>query len=287
MACQPSTQCSSISIENGTLFLSLSDQPHPMIKFFRKIRQRLLSENRFSKYLLYAFGEIVLVVIGILIALQINNWNEHRKSTEQELKYLRNLKADLQFNIAEIDRYVETRNSRIESAYKVLEYYEGKPLEDLNDLNFHTTNVYIWYKFMLEENTYQELVNSGNLAIISDDSIKSGLLDLQTRYRKLKNEEDHYRYDTEVLLYEPAYEMLDMDPLMKNYAFRASNGQAGEDVQLSRPLYENMLRSMKHKNGFVMAIYEHTVMNGQLTEMKDLCGQLVELIDGELNKYSK
>jgi hypothetical protein len=47
-----------------------------MVKFFRKIRQKLLSENKFSKYFIYAIGEIVLVVIGILIALQINNWNE-------------------------------------------------------------------------------------------------------------------------------------------------------------------------------------------------------------------
>ncbi|MGB6035012.1 MAG: DUF6090 family protein, partial [Cryomorphaceae bacterium] len=50
-----------------------------MIKFFRHIRQRMIKENRVSKYLLYAIGEIVLVVIGILIALQINNWNENRK----------------------------------------------------------------------------------------------------------------------------------------------------------------------------------------------------------------
>lgn len=51
-----------------------------MIKFFRHIRKRLLSENKFSKYLLYAVGEIVLVVIGILIALGINDWNENRKN---------------------------------------------------------------------------------------------------------------------------------------------------------------------------------------------------------------
>ncbi len=50
-----------------------------MIKFFRKIRQQLLTENRFTKYSLYAIGEVFLVVIGILIALQINNWNESRK----------------------------------------------------------------------------------------------------------------------------------------------------------------------------------------------------------------
>ena len=53
-----------------------------MIAFFRKIRQRLLSENRFTKYLLYALGEIILVVIGILIALGISNWNESKKNRD-------------------------------------------------------------------------------------------------------------------------------------------------------------------------------------------------------------
>lgn len=59
-----------------------------MIKFFRHIRKRLIRENRFSKYLLYAIGEIVLVVIGILIALQINNWNEEKALSETELNIL-------------------------------------------------------------------------------------------------------------------------------------------------------------------------------------------------------
>ena len=54
-----------------------------MIKFFRKIRQRLLTENKISKYLVYAIGEIILVVIGILIALQINNWNEQRNENKK------------------------------------------------------------------------------------------------------------------------------------------------------------------------------------------------------------
>jgi hypothetical protein len=57
------------------------------MKFFRKIRQRLLTENKFSKYLIYAIGEIVLVVIGILIALSINNWNQGRIDKKSESKY--------------------------------------------------------------------------------------------------------------------------------------------------------------------------------------------------------
>lgn len=59
-----------------------------MIKFFRKIRQNLLSEGKTGKYLKYAIGEIILVVIGILIALQINNWNENRNNISQAEKHL-------------------------------------------------------------------------------------------------------------------------------------------------------------------------------------------------------
>ncbi|WP_339893795.1 DUF6090 family protein [uncultured Algibacter sp.] len=70
-----------------------------MIKFFRKIRQKLLTENKFSKYLLYAVGEIVLVVIGILIALQVNTWNENTKRNTEEIEYLKRLNKDIKVSI--------------------------------------------------------------------------------------------------------------------------------------------------------------------------------------------
>lgn len=66
-----------------------------MQKFFRLIRQRLLSENRFSKYLLYAISEILLVVLGLLIALQINNWNKERKESILEKEILKEVKDNL------------------------------------------------------------------------------------------------------------------------------------------------------------------------------------------------
>ena len=69
-----------------------------MIQFFRKIRQRLLNENKLTKYLLYAIGEIFLVVIGILLALQINNWNDLRKQKQKEKFILRDLHQEFVFN---------------------------------------------------------------------------------------------------------------------------------------------------------------------------------------------
>ena len=74
-----------------------------MIKFFRHIRQKMLSENKISKYLLYAIGEIILVVIGILIALAINNSNEDDKTRVKELNYLTGIKSDLQLNLIDLE----------------------------------------------------------------------------------------------------------------------------------------------------------------------------------------
>ncbi len=243
----------------------------------------MIKENKASKYILYAVGEIILVVIGILIALQINNSNEDQKLRNQELHYLKNLKTDLNLNITELDKYITVRNSRIESANYILEHFEGKPLTDLNAFAFHTTNIYIWQKFSQQDNTFQELINSGNLTLISNDTIKNGLLNLQALYKKLKNEEAHFRYDAELLLYEPSYGILDLNPIVKNFTYQVSNGQAGENLELSKSNYETMLKDIKQKNGFVMAVYEFSVMNAQFNEMKTMCNSIITLIDNELN----
>jgi hypothetical protein len=85
-----------------------------MIKFFRHIRQRLLTENKFSKYLLYAVGEIALVMIGILLALQVNNWNEFQKDRKIEKEALVSLIENMKLNINQ----TEHRIARIQSANK-------------------------------------------------------------------------------------------------------------------------------------------------------------------------
>ena len=78
-----------------------------MIKIFRSIRQRLLTENKFSKYIIYAIGEIILVVIGILLALQINNWNEARKIRLTEVTKLNKLLEDLKLDSIAFDTNIK------------------------------------------------------------------------------------------------------------------------------------------------------------------------------------
>ena len=89
--------------------------------FFRKIRQQLLNENKFSKYFLYAIGEILLVVIGILIALAINNQNAQRKEIEQEQIILKQLKEDYKANLAQLDNKIEMRHEIIAQSLEILE----------------------------------------------------------------------------------------------------------------------------------------------------------------------
>lgn len=244
----------------------------------------MIKDNKVGKYILYALGEIILVVIGILIALNINNKNEANKQRTRELHYLKNIKNDLQMNISHIDTYIESRGTAVITATKILEHFEGKPIDDFEAFAKETISIYTWRKFFQINNTYQELVNSGNLALISNDSIKNTLLNMETLYKVMKDEESHFRYDSETLLYDPYFEKVDTNPIVKNFTYHASGGKAGERVPLTKKHFENMLNDVKQKNGFVMAQYEFTVMNGQLTEMKNMCNQLIELIDEELKK---
>ena len=83
-----------------------------MLRFFRQIRQRLLTDNKFSKYLLYAVGEILLVVIGILIAFQVDNWNEDRKARQNELVVAQDIYLELLESREYLDQTLEMWRQR-------------------------------------------------------------------------------------------------------------------------------------------------------------------------------
>jgi hypothetical protein len=113
-----------------------------MIKFFRKIRQKLLSENRFSKYLIYAVGEIVLVMIGILLALQVNNWNEHQKEQKILNASLSSLKLNLREDIKNLNdqiQYNQTILKAVDFSFRLISLaeFDDLPLSNYSDSIFH------------------------------------------------------------------------------------------------------------------------------------------------------
>jgi hypothetical protein len=141
-----------------------------MIKFFRHIRQRLLSQNKLSKYLLYAIGEIILVVIGILIALQINNWNEERKINTSLRKALSALKSDLVQDTLLISEHLQEVNYQYQLNESLRERI-AQPRATVDTLFKITQNEFnpnwnnpIYYN----TNAYESMNNTGLVEIIND-----------------------------------------------------------------------------------------------------------------------
>jgi hypothetical protein len=108
-----------------------------MIKFFRKIRQKTLAENKFGKYLTYAIGEIILVVIGILIALSINNWNENKKSENQLNNIYNEVESNLKSDLSNIDDVIK-QYEQLELRLKkmITKEYSNIPLDSINAHNY-------------------------------------------------------------------------------------------------------------------------------------------------------
>ena len=113
-----------------------------MINFLRRIRRDLINENKTSIYLIYAVGEVVLVVFGILIALQINNWNENQKTKKLEIVFLENLQIDLEVDISNFNRRIKESEQIMDSNY-VFIHESYKTQENFKD--FKTLVGILWW----------------------------------------------------------------------------------------------------------------------------------------------
>jgi len=157
-----------------------------MIKFFRQIRQRLLTENKFSKYLLYAIGEILLVVIGILIALQINNWNEETKNTKAEIRILQHLVEDLTETKEEVVRLNDKLLLQLESISNIVNYIE-------NDVPIDNSNLGIMIRPDLgifnSTNTTINFIESEGMGILRNDSIRTIISNIYERFGNIHKRE--------------------------------------------------------------------------------------------------
>ena len=190
-----------------------------MIQLFKKIRKQLLIKSKLSTYSLYAIGEIVLVVIGILIALAINNNNEFKKTKIKELNYLSGIKSDLQLNLIELKTFITTREKSVNSAEKMLYFFKKNEEINPNEFNFHNLQVQIWLPFKKNDNTYQELINSGNLTIISNKSIKNILINTQLGYKQIKILEIQMQHDFDNYMYPVYFKITDLESDLLNYTF--------------------------------------------------------------------
>jgi hypothetical protein len=148
-----------------------------MINFFRRIRKNLADENKPLQYARYAIGEIVLVVIGILIALQINNWNEEKNEHKIEKDYMQNMLEDLR-NDRDIYQNFQKRNieiySLVDSIVQGLKAENRK--ERVSELSYWARMVTIkWIIIHPVERTYQQMKSSGHLRLVKDKTVSEGI----------------------------------------------------------------------------------------------------------------
>ena len=161
---------------------ALAFKAKTMINFFRRIRKQLADDNKPMKYMRYAIGEILLVVIGILIALQVNNWNEDRKSGILEIRILNRLRQDLVVDTLYLnDRLERTIKQKTEQYEFVHEIYNTQKSEKefkkvLKLQNWDSDNL------VMQTSTYEELKNSGQINIIENEGLKNQMINLYREY---------------------------------------------------------------------------------------------------------
>ena len=163
-----------------------------MIKFFRKIRYDLMGKNKTGKYLKYAVGEIVLVVIGILIALSINNLNNNQQQRKIEKEYLLSLQTEFNTNLKKINDCILENKNRVNSSKDMLTLFDNSVLDTINDKEVSN----LMHSVIASEATYQpsigvltDIISSGNLNLIINEQLRQYLASFESKLDFMQTQE--------------------------------------------------------------------------------------------------
>lgn len=232
-----------------------------MLKLLGKIRRRLLAQKKLSNYLLYAIGEILLIVIGILIALTISNWNESSKSVQKELVLLTEMQQNLQHDISQLDATLRANKKRIRSNEVVIRSIDLKrPFDD--SLAFHFGNCFGNFQLVENVSAWENLKSVG-LDLISNDSLRNAIAQLySTSYVYLesveKTADDQFQWSQ---LYPQILKHINIDTLWvsgtpDNYADLLNDREFKEVIKMNIFLanfMQGQYRSIQKNISFVLA----------------------------------
>jgi hypothetical protein len=250
-----------------------------MIKFFRKIRQNLLMENKTGKYFKYAIGEIILVVIGILIALQINNWNENSKERTIEQEYLVSLNEEFNHNLIELDSVIKSNTFNRDNALE-LSNLMGPDSPSITEKEFanlamNTTNWEVQYR--PNQAVLDEIISSGKLAIFSNNKLKFTLSSYYGKLNKIKFQEEEHS--------EIRFRIIALMNTQGN-GKKLLKGEEWESFGIGESKFKlgnlHLLKSQELENLLVDFILTSKYLNTHYyTELKQEIGLVLELIDKE------
>jgi hypothetical protein len=259
-----------------------------MIPFFRKIRKKMADDNRPLKYMRYAIGEILLVMIGILLALQVNNWNNNRSSRALEVKYLKGIKADLQVDLINLKNFIDDKELKYMSAAQLLDMEDPQTAKEIDDLDSIIWDVFAWVRYHQSTNTLDELIGSGNLSLIKNDSIKSMIQNvkqsnvfIQGGVAHMRREYDYYLYDRSAALREMG-PFLDLKASLRNDE-RTENYTVDEaQLNVFRKQSHAILNDLIFRNGLKFAVGNNMGMRERCMSLYEDVEKLIALINEEL-----
>ena len=161
------------------------------MRFFRKLRQKLFAENKISKYLVYAIGEIILVVIGILIALAINNYNQDQALKDKEQAYLKSLKEEFETNKVKLEELILVNRNNYRGAKQLIQL-SGKQgdidEEEFSEIMYRTFSFDI--SFNPNNSVLTEMINSGSLKDVSNSELRKRLTNWFSRLEDISRQEE-------------------------------------------------------------------------------------------------
>ena len=164
-----------------------------MLRFFRQIRQRLLTENRFSKYLLYAIGEILLVMIGILLALQVNNWNEARIRDNERIELVNTLTTHFKSQIEFLEASIRRGEDDAKKLNRAIKMIESQNLTmPIDSLKKHISATFYQTGLFLPLQKVEMAINSGRIDLIEGDNFDDNIADLLYRNKILEKLYDEH-----------------------------------------------------------------------------------------------
>jgi len=233
-----------------------------MIKIFRRIRKQLLIESKVNRYFLYAIGEIILVVIGILIALSINNWNVKKVARKAELTFYKHTKQQLLDDVNNIRSQIEYNNRYLEQFNYATTLIQNQNRSKKDSLSLVAMNLLTNSDFDRQGNIYETTVNSGDIKLLKNNLIIDGLRRLEESYMYV-NRMENIHFDA----------VLSMVPEIKQ-AVRFSTRTIEN---------ENLLYSYQFENLFSLSIKIMLEKDETYERALYQIDSLIKLMDGEIN----
>ena len=261
-----------------------------MIKFFRQIRFDLMEKNKTGKYLKYAIGEIVLVVIGILFALQINNWNENRKAIEKSKVFLNEIKKDLETDTILFKKgYLQISEQIDDDEWALIQMdYNMDQVERLWDCFSGW-----YYDYYINDRTFQKVQNDPNAKIIGFDTLYNRISNYYTLLNNRLNahvqwdvkevtERQEYMQELENHLEINNYRMLSLSSglIIKEFTSR-------QDPLESAKLMIEFANSTTGRNHFKNNYVRHIRVREVFNEVSQEAKNLIIAINQELNSENK